>query len=162
MVFNDVDSIYTYIYESDRKFDCLACSNIPRNVPIDDPNTFTLENFITFLCESPEFQMKSPGNCLCVNIHLVHINLNMHIKYVLQYHIIMFYLLGITTIIDGKNKTLYMSNVKSIEERTRSNLTLSFVELNLKDGQELMVADHTTPNTILLKLKYKVDEVEML
>ena len=29
---------------------------------------------------------------------------------------------GITTSIGGKNKTLYMQTVKSIEERTRQNL----------------------------------------
>lgn len=69
--------------------------------------------------------------------------------------------LGITAVVDGKNKTLYMPNIKSIEERTRSNLTLSFGELGLKDGTELMVADQTTPNTISLKLKYNLNEVEM-
>lgn len=47
-----------------------------------------------------------------------------------------------------------MSVVKSIEERTRANLTCSLLELGLKDGQEIMVADITTPNTIILKLKY--------
>lgn len=29
---------------------------------------------------------------------------------------------GITTSIDGKNRTLYMQTVKSIEEKTRGNL----------------------------------------
>lgn len=68
---------------------------------------------------------------------------------------------GITTMIDGKNKTLYMSSVKSIEERTRSNLTLSMGELHLKDDQLLMVTDQTTPNTIMLQLKFNTNEVEM-
>lgn len=68
---------------------------------------------------------------------------------------------GLTAIINGKNKTLYMSTVKSIEQRTRSNLTLSLVELGLADGQELMVADQTTPNTIIIKLKFAVQEIEM-
>lgn len=54
-----------------------------------------------------------------------------------------------------------MSTVKSIEERTKSNLTLSLSELGLVDGQELMVADQTTPNTITIKLKFAVQEVEM-
>lgn len=68
MVFNDVDGIYTYNFESERKVDCLACSNVPRPVPVDDPNTMTLENLIAFLCESAEFQMKSPGKCTkCTN-----------------------------------------------------------------------------------------------
>lgn len=63
---------------------------------------------------------------------------------------------------NGKNKTLYMSTVKSIEEQTKANLTLSLGELGLADGQEIMVADQTTPNTLIIKLKYNVNEVEML
>jgi NEDD8-activating enzyme E1 len=129
MVFNDLDGIYTYTYEAEKKSDCLACSQVPRVVNIINPNTMTLQDLIQLLCESAEFQMKSPG---------------------------------LTTFIDGKNKTLYMSAVKSIEERTRSNLTLSLAELGLRDGQELMVADQTTPSTVLLKLKYDLNEVEML
>jgi NEDD8-activating enzyme E1 len=68
---------------------------------------------------------------------------------------------GLTTSIDGSNKTLYMSAVKSIEEQTRANLTQSLHELNLVDGQELMVADATNPNTIIIKLKFTDNEVEM-
>lgn len=68
---------------------------------------------------------------------------------------------GLTTNIDGKNKTLYMSTVASIEEQTRSNLTLSLFELNFKDGQEIVVADATNPNTIVIKLKFTENEVEM-
>lgn len=128
MVFNDVEGIYTYNFESERKSDCLACSNVPRPVAIENPATMTLENLISLLCESAEFQMKNPG---------------------------------LTANVNGKNKTLYMSTVKSIEERTRSNLTLSLTELGLVDGQELMVADQTTPNTIIIKLKFAVQEMEM-
>lgn len=129
MVFNDSDAIYTYIFETERKDDCLGCTNVPRPVQVDDPNGWTLENLIAHLCESKEFQMKSPG---------------------------------LTTTINGKNKTLYMSTVKSIELQTRSNLTLSLGELGLTDGQEIMVADQTTPNTMVIKLKYNTNEVEML
>lgn len=129
MVFNDLDGIYTYKYEPERKPNCLACSQIPRPVNVIDPNTMTLQDLIDFLCESPEFQMKNPG---------------------------------ITTSVDGKNRTLYMSTVKSIEERTKANLTQSLGELGLQDGQELMVADQTTPNTIFIKLRFNSNEVEML
>lgn len=128
MVFSDLDGIYTYTYEAEKKNDCLACSNIPKEVSVEDPNTMTLEDFIKYLCEDHELQMKNPG---------------------------------ITGCVDGKLKTLYMSTVKSIEEKTRSNLTLSLGELGLKDGQELFVSDCTSPNTITLKLKYKGNEVEM-
>lgn len=62
--------------------------------------------------------------------------------------------LGITMNIDGKNKTLYISTVKSIEERTRSNLKLTLEELNVKNGQELDVADQTNPNTVTIRIKY--------
>ncbi|KAL1373463.1 hypothetical protein pipiens_018644 [Culex pipiens pipiens] len=68
---------------------------------------------------------------------------------------------GLTATIEGKNKTLYMATVKSIEEATRKNLTLSLAELGLQDGHELMVADVTNPNTILIKLKFAGNEVEM-
>ena len=129
MVFNDSDGIYTYTYEAERKSDCLACSQVPRVVNVKDPNMMTLQDLIHFLCDSTEFQMKSPG---------------------------------IIANIDGKSKTLYMSAVQSIEERTKPNLTLSLGELGLRDGQELMVADQTTPKTILIKLKYLSNEVEML
>uniref|UniRef100_A0A182P6A8 NEDD8-activating enzyme E1 catalytic subunit n=1 Tax=Anopheles epiroticus TaxID=199890 RepID=A0A182P6A8_9DIPT len=128
MVFNDVDGIYTYTYEAEKRSDCLACSQVPRPVEINDPNGMTLQDLIQHLCENPEFQMKSPG---------------------------------LTAVLEGKNKTLYMGTVKSIEEATKGNLTLSLNELGLKDGQEIMVADITTPNTILIKLKFQPNEVEM-
>ncbi|KAJ6628655.1 Nedd8-activating enzyme E1 catalytic subunit [Pseudolycoriella hygida] len=128
MMFNDVDGIYTYHYESERKTDCLACSNVSRPVIIDDPNSMTLENLITYLCENAQFQMKNPG---------------------------------LTANINGKNKTLYMSAVPCIEERTRPNLTLSLVELGLVDGHEIMVADQTSPNTITIQLKFAIHDSEM-
>ncbi|KAK3765224.1 hypothetical protein RRG08_051848 [Elysia crispata] len=60
---------------------------------------------------------------------------------------------GITTSMGGKNKTLYMQTVKSIEARTRENLKMSLKELGLENGQELYVADVTTPNTLTLQLQ---------
>jgi ubiquitin-activating enzyme E1 C len=128
MVFNDVDGIYTHTYEVERKSDCLACSRVPRVIKIQSPSSMTLQDLIDYLCNSNEFQMKSPG---------------------------------LTTMVNGKNKTLYMGTVKSIEEQTRANLTLSLHELNLEDGQELSVADVTNPNTITIKLKFTDNEVEM-
>lgn len=64
LVFNDSDGIYTYIFEAERKSDCLGCSNVPKVVTVDDPNSMTLENLIQHLCESSEFLMKSPGRIL--------------------------------------------------------------------------------------------------
>ncbi|GFR69695.1 NEDD8-activating enzyme E1 catalytic subunit [Elysia marginata] len=60
---------------------------------------------------------------------------------------------GVTTSMGGKNKTLYMQTVKSIEAKTRDNLKLSLKELGLEDGQELYVADVTTPNTLTFQLR---------
>lgn len=61
LLFNDVDGIYTQVFEVERKADCLACSNVPRPVIVENPNGMTLENLIEYLCQSAEFQMKNPG-----------------------------------------------------------------------------------------------------
>lgn len=68
---------------------------------------------------------------------------------------------GLTTTINGKNRTLYIQTVSSIEQKTRENLSKSLIELGLKDGSEVNVADITTPNTIVLKLKFPQNDVEM-
>ncbi|XP_035595557.1 NEDD8-activating enzyme E1 catalytic subunit-like isoform X1 [Oncorhynchus keta] len=60
---------------------------------------------------------------------------------------------AITATLDGKNKTLYLQTIASIEERTRPNLCKTLKELGLSDGQELAVADVTTPQAVLFKLK---------
>ena len=62
---------------------------------------------------------------------------------------------GITTNIDGKNKTLYMPTVKSIEEATRPNLKKSLVELGLESKCELVVADSTSPKPLVFKLIFQ-------
>ncbi|WAR24989.1 UBA3-like protein [Mya arenaria] len=59
---------------------------------------------------------------------------------------------GVTAMVQGKNKTLYMQTVKSIEEKTRQNLKITLKELGLVSGQELYVADVTTPLTLTFKL----------
>ena len=57
-----------------------------------------------------------------------------------------------TTGADGTNKTLYMQSIPSLEQMTRPNLTKTLKELDLVDGQNLFVADSTTPNTMMFKL----------
>lgn len=128
MVLNDLDGIYTYTYEAEKKDDCLACSQVPREIEIKNSN-LKLKNLIELLCERSDLQMKNPG---------------------------------ITANIAGKNKTLYMQTVTSIEEKTRENLTKTLVELGLKDGTEIMVADITTPNAVVLKLRFPRTDVDML
>jgi len=62
---------------------------------------------------------------------------------------------GATTSINGKNKTLYMSTVSSIEEATRPNLKKSLKELGLESGCEVVVADITTPLPLVFKLNFE-------
>uniref|UniRef100_A0AAQ4PHL2 NEDD8-activating enzyme E1 catalytic subunit n=1 Tax=Gasterosteus aculeatus aculeatus TaxID=481459 RepID=A0AAQ4PHL2_GASAC len=119
LVFNDVDGLYTYTFEAERKENCSACSQVPQDLQF--PSSAKLQEVLQFLTESASLQMKSPA---------------------------------ITTTLEGKNKTLYLQSVKSIEERTRPNLCKTLKELGLSDGQELAVADVTTPQTVLFKLNF--------
>lgn len=128
MVLNNLDGIYTYTYEAEKKSDCLACSQVSRELEIRDAN-IKLKELIDILCERHDLQMKNPG---------------------------------ITANVDGKNKTLYMQTVASIEEKTRINLSKTLDELGLTDGMEINVADITTPNTMTIKLKFQVTDIEMV
>ncbi|MFT7801450.1 NEDD8-activating enzyme E1 catalytic subunit [Arapaima gigas] len=119
MVFNDVDGLYTYTFEAERKANCSACSQVPQDLQF--PSSAKLQDVLDYLTESAALQMKSPA---------------------------------ITATMEGKNKTLYLQTVASIEERTRPNLCKTLKELGLTDGQELAVADVTTPQTVLFKLNY--------
>ncbi len=62
---------------------------------------------------------------------------------------------GVTTTINGKNKTLYMPNVASIEKATKPNLKKSLKELGLEHGSEIVVADVTTPMPLVFKLMFR-------
>lgn len=62
---------------------------------------------------------------------------------------------GITATINGKNKTLYMPSVEAIKKKTKENLPKRLSELGLTEGQELVIADVTTPNALIFKLKYE-------
>uniref|UniRef100_A0A3B5BC35 NEDD8-activating enzyme E1 catalytic subunit n=1 Tax=Stegastes partitus TaxID=144197 RepID=A0A3B5BC35_9TELE len=117
MVFNDVDGLYTYTFEAERKENCSACSQIPLDLHFSSSSK--LQEVLDYLTESASLQMKSPA---------------------------------VTATVDGKNKTLYLQSVASIEQRTRPNLSKTLKELRLTDGQELAVADVTTPQTMLFRL----------
>lgn len=119
LVFNDVDGLYTFTFEAERKENCSACSQVPQNLQFSP--SAKLQEVLEYLTENSSLQMKSPA---------------------------------ITTTLEGKNKTLYLQSVKSIEERTRPNLCKTLKELGLSDGQELAVADVTTPQTVLFKLNF--------
>lgn len=121
MVFNDVDGVYTYTYEAERKDDCLVCSLASRPKYVDIPHDgIKLSEFIESL-STGQYLMKSPG---------------------------------ILSESDGKNRTLYMSTVPSIEERTRDNLKKTLKELNLLNGSKLLITDPTNPTTIEVILRF--------
>lgn len=62
---------------------------------------------------------------------------------------------GLTAVINGKNRTLYLPLVESIEKATRVNLTKTLSELGLEEGSEINVADVTSPNTLIFKLSFQ-------
>ncbi|KAL1510040.1 hypothetical protein ABEB36_004696 [Hypothenemus hampei] len=128
MVFNDVDGIYTYTYEAERKENCIVCCNVPQMLSIEDPGKMKLSDIIEILCSDPKFQMKNPG---------------------------------LTTTINGSNKTLYIPTIEAIEKRTRENLNKTLQDLGLNDGQEIVVADITTPTSLIIKLTFKTVDIEM-
>ncbi|XP_072571084.1 NEDD8-activating enzyme E1 catalytic subunit isoform X3 [Paramormyrops kingsleyae] len=146
LMFNDVDGLYTYTFEADRKWtpdwqgegsscqwssrvnavssafdghqeNCPACSQVPQELQFAP--SAKLQDVLNYLTKSATLQMKSPA---------------------------------ITATLEGKNKTLYLQTISSIEERTRPNLCKTLKELGLTDGQELAVTDITSPQTLLFKL----------
>jgi len=46
-----------------------------------------------------------------------------------------------------------MTSIKSIGEMTRPNLEMSLHELGLESGQEILVADVTSPQTMAFNLQ---------
>lgn len=64
---------------------------------------------------------------------------------------------ALTTQDGSRNVTLYMSTVKSIEAATKKNLQKTLQELNIADGQELVVADATSPSPLSFIICYDKD-----
>jgi len=58
---------------------------------------------------------------------------------------------GITTVVDGKSRTLFMQVI----QQTETNLSLKLTELGVVDGGEITVADSTTPKACTFKIKYQ-------
>lgn len=59
MNFNDLDGVYTYSFLVERKPDCLACNNVPKEITFSPSNT--LGDVINLFKDSSEYQMKSPS-----------------------------------------------------------------------------------------------------
>ncbi len=124
IVFNQSDSVYSYVFEAERKADCLGCNrNATMRRSLEFKSSDKLSQLIEYLCTNIQYQMKSPA-------------------------------LTATKTDGSGSKTLYMSSIKSIEQMTRPNLEKSLHELELVDGQEILVADVTTPQTITFNLKF--------
>jgi NEDD8-activating enzyme E1 len=123
IVFNQSEGIYTYVFEAEKKPDCLGCNrNATMRRSLMFKPTEKLSKVVEYLCENIQYQMKSPA-------------------------------LTATKPDGSGSKTLYMSSIKSIEEMTRPNLAKTLEELGLTNGQEILVADVTTPQTIIFNLK---------
>jgi ubiquitin-activating enzyme E1 C len=61
---------------------------------------------------------------------------------------------GLTTVVDGKNRSLYMPSIPSLEEATKPNLKKKLPELGLQDGHQIVIGDVTSPKPIIAILKY--------
>lgn len=66
---------------------------------------------------------------------------------------------GITTIIDGQNKTLYMKT-KALEQLTKPNLDLTLGELGLSDGHEIYVGDPNLSRAVVFTVNF-ISEMEV-
>jgi len=62
---------------------------------------------------------------------------------------------ALTANINGKQTTLYISSVPSLEKQTRPNLKKSLKELGLVNGSEVIVADETSPLPLVFKLSFQ-------
>lgn len=58
---------------------------------------------------------------------------------------------SLTTILSEKSKTLYMSNIPSLEEATRPNLEKTLAQLEVSNDQQIIVTDATSPKAITLR-----------
>ncbi|KAI9698435.1 MAG: hypothetical protein M1836_004016 [Candelina mexicana] len=58
MMYSGDDSVYTFIFEHQRKEDCPVCGNLAKDMEIDE--RWTLREFIERLAERPEVQVKKP------------------------------------------------------------------------------------------------------
>lgn len=121
MMFNDVDGVYTYTYEAEKKDDCIVCSPAFRPKYVDVPHDgMKLSEIIEYLSEN-QYQMKNPG---------------------------------IVAVFPEKNRTLYISNVPSIEKTTKDNLKKTLKELNLINGTKLIITDSTRPLPLEIILRF--------
>jgi len=123
ILFNQSTGIYSYAFEAEKKIDCLGCN---KNATQRRPLVFRAND-----------KLKKMIEYLCKNIEF-----QMKAPAVTA-----------TNLHGSGSKTLYMSSIKSIEEMTRPNLEKSLQELGLQSGQEILVADITSPQTMVFNLQ---------
>jgi NEDD8-activating enzyme E1 len=63
---------------------------------------------------------------------------------------------ALTANINGKQNTLYLSSIPSIEKQTRPNLKKTLAELGLVNGSEVIVADETSPLPLAFRLDFQL------
>lgn len=102
--------IYTYTYTAERNENCVACSQIPKDLVFHE--NARLSEVMEHL--STVYQMKGPGVT--------------------------------TTDKQGRNRTLYLPSVSSIEERTRPNL-----KKTLKGSTASYLVHHNTTSSVFLQ-----------
>lgn len=125
MVFNDVDGAYSYSFEYERKPDCLACSGAPRAVEVRAEQalnaliTSLMERYVEMAQGSNGHTKKSHTQLLLTkSLWLYRFSDEFQMRGP-----------GLTTVVGGKNKTLYMQKPEALEEATRKNLDLSLAGL---------------------------------
>ncbi|XP_044092737.1 NEDD8-activating enzyme E1 catalytic subunit-like [Neovison vison] len=59
LVFNDVDGLYKYTFEAQRKENCPACSQLPQSIQFSPPAK--LQEVLDYLINSASLQMQSPA-----------------------------------------------------------------------------------------------------
>jgi NEDD8-activating enzyme E1 len=124
IVFNQSEGVYGYVFEAEKKDNCLGCNrNATQRHHLSFNKDDKLKQVIDFLCDNIHYQMKSPA-------------------------------LTATKRDGSGSKTLYMTSIKSIEEKTKENLKKTLSQLDLFDGQEILVSDITTPQTLIFQLKF--------
>lgn len=119
MMFNQVEGVYTYTYQAEKRDDCPTCSSQPLILSFTEEST--LKDVRDFLMENNQILLRNPG---------------------------------LTTVVDGKNRSLYMPSIPSLEEATKPNLKKKLPELGLQDGHQIVIGDVTSPKPIIAILKY--------
>jgi len=107
------------------------------------------------------FQAEKKDDCMacsraCVKLTLPHdVTLEGLIEHVKENPNMQMKSPGLTTTVNGKNKTLYISNIPSLEAATRGNLTKKLTDLGISPSQEVIITDVTSPKPVVCTIHYE-------